>query len=85
MKKTYSTLLILFVILTASAQTNVEKWRFINIPDYHNAEGLAINTPERQKRLEEQKEGFIDMKKRHGGELITIAGDAVSGHWYRNK
>lgn len=85
MKKIFSTIVVLLIVVSTSAQSDFEKWRFINIPDYHNAEGLAINTPERQERLQERKEGFVKMKKRHGGELITIPGDVVSGHWYRNK
>ena len=84
MKKIISTLAILLMVVAASAQSEFEKWRFINIPDYHKAEGLAMNAADRDERIEKQKEGFVEMYKKHGGELITIAGDAVSGHWYRN-
>ena len=85
MKKIISTLAILLMVVAASAQSEFEKWRFINIPDYHKSEGLAINTDARDIRIEEQKEGFVDMYKKHGGELITIPGDIVSGHWYNKK
>lgn len=77
-------LFLFFIAYSTIAQTSFEKWRFINIPDYHKAEGLAMNGADRDERIEEQKAGFVEMYKKHGGELITIAGDAVSGHWYRN-
>ncbi|TLX78171.1 hypothetical protein E9993_00365 [Labilibacter sediminis] len=62
-----------------------ETWRFINIPDYHNAEGLSRNIPAREQRIAAQTEQFKSMKKRHGGELIIMPGDCNSGHWYRPK
>lgn len=86
MKKVYSILLLLFLAISTTAQTNFEKWRFINIPDYHNSEGLSVEIDElRQQRIEEQQRGFESMFEKHGGELITIPGDIVSGHWYRKK
>ena len=42
MKKRLSTLIVLLMVVAASAQTNFEKWRFINIPDYHKSEDLSI-------------------------------------------
>ncbi|GGZ87469.1 LamG-like jellyroll fold domain-containing protein [Algibacter mikhailovii] len=73
----------LFVFQGVIAQ---DSWRFINIPDYHKSEGLSAESDEiRQERIKEQQEGFVDMFNQHGGELITIPGDIVSGHWYRKK
>jgi hypothetical protein len=86
MKKIISTLAIFLMVVAASAQSDIDKWRFINIPDYHKSEGLSIqDDTERQKRIEEQQQGFVNMYNQHGGELITIPGDIVSGHWYRKK
>ena len=79
-------IVIIFSCIQSSfAQHSFETWRFINIPDYHKSEGLAINTDAREERIAEQREGFIDMYQKHGGELITIPGDIVSGHWYHKK
>ena len=74
--------LLYFTSLSAQAQ---DSWRFINIPDYHNAEGFAKNTPERDKRIADQTKMFAEMKDRYGGELIVIPGDCNSGHWYQGK
>lgn len=60
-------------------------WRFINLPDYHNAEGLSLKTTEREQSINEQIELFKQMKERHGGELIVMPGDCNGGHWYRQK
>ncbi|GAB1308871.1 hypothetical protein KH5_15540 [Urechidicola sp. KH5] len=63
-----------------------DSWRFINIPDYHKSEGLSVqNDAELQKRIEQMQQGFVKMYQKHGGELITIPGDIVSGHWYNKK
>ncbi|WP_430810871.1 MULTISPECIES: LamG-like jellyroll fold domain-containing protein [unclassified Carboxylicivirga] len=70
--------------ITCRAQ-EYDTWRFINIPDYHNAEGFAKNIPERSKRIQVQTEQFKEMKERHGGELIIMPGDCNGGHWYRTK
>ncbi|WP_430814948.1 LamG-like jellyroll fold domain-containing protein [Carboxylicivirga sp. RSCT41] len=78
------TLLALISFVSAAAQ-QFESWRIINIPDYHNAEGFARNTPERARRIQEQTEQFKRMKERHGGELIVMPGDCNGGHWYRDK
>lgn len=83
MKNYLFILVVLFSGMSISAQ---ETWRFINIPDYHNAEGLSTqDNAERSKRIADQSEGFIKMKQQYGGELITIPGDIVGAHWYRKK
>ncbi|MBR8536160.1 hypothetical protein KDU71_11375 [Carboxylicivirga sediminis] len=75
----------ILVISRYSVAQEFDTWRFINIPDYHNAEGLSRNIPEREQRLTEQTAQFKDMKKRYGGELIIMPGDCNGGHWYRPK
>ena len=83
MKRKLTLLFALGLFFSASAQ---DKWRFINIPDYHKSEGLSVeNDAERHKRINEMQQGFAEMHQRHGGELITIPGDIVSGHWYAKK
>jgi hypothetical protein len=78
---------ILFVIISfvGYSQTKHDTWRFINIPDYHNAEGFSKNGPQREQLIANQTEQFKQMKERYGGELITMPGDCNSGHWYREK
>ena len=86
-------LILSLIVLSACAETEYESWRFINIPDYHNAEGFVNvwdKAPEgyasqREKRIADQTELFKQMKERHGGELIILPGDCNGGHWYRNK
>lgn len=85
MKKYFILQTLLLIIFVVNAQNNAESWRFINIPDYHNAEGLSRNIPEREQRIAEQIEQFKQMKERHGGELIVMPGDCNGGHWYREK
>lgn len=76
--------LLLALFLTSVGQCQQDSWRFINIPDYHKAEGLSIQIDaERQKRIEEQRKEFLAMYNQYGGDLITIPGDIVGGHWYR--
>jgi len=83
MYKKFSLLILLQVVFNVSGQ---EKWRFINILDYHKSEGLSIQDDEiRQQRIEEQKKGFVEMYKTNEGELITIPVDIVGGHWHRSK
>jgi len=83
MKKTIIILIVLAVAFSSTAQ---ETWRFINIPDYHKSEGLSIqNDVELQKRIKQMQKGFAEMYLKYGGELITIPGDIVSGHWYNKK
>jgi len=79
----YSLLVFLLLGLGSCEKTQVETWRFINIPDYHNAEGLSKNLPVREQRIAEHTELFKQMKERYGGELIIMPGDCNSGHWYR--
>ncbi len=81
----YILLILLQFTFIAEAQNTHDTWRFINIPDYHNAEGFAKDTPEREQRITEQTEEFKIMKERYGGELIIMPGDCNSGHWYRGK
>lgn len=85
MKNNYSLVFALLIGFSVFAQSSYKPWRFINIPDYHKSEGLAINSDVREGRIEEMKAGFVEMYKAHGGELITIPGDIVSGHWYEKK
>jgi len=75
---------LLFVFNVCTAQ-EYDTWRFINVPDYHNAEGFSRNIPSREQRIEKQTQQFKQMKERHGGELIIMPGDCNSGHWYRKK
>ncbi len=75
----------LFLALNTDAQSTQNTWRFINIPDYHNAEGFSRNIPEREQRIAEQTEQFKQMKAKYGGELIIMPGDCNGGHWYREK
>ena len=85
MKKYIALILCLIGIANYSVAQEFDTWRFINIPDYHNAEGFAKNIPERSNRIKEQTEQFKQMKERHGGELIIMPGDCNGGHWYRSK
>lgn len=80
-------LIVLFLMISIGAfsQTEYKTWRFINVPDYHNAEGFAKDIPEREIRIKEQTEQFKQMKERYGGELIVMPGDCNGGHWYRQK
>lgn len=92
MKKQLFSLLIFIQFVTgACAPKEFDRWRFINIPDYHNAEGFVnvwgkapegYSTP-REQRIADQTEFFRQMKERYGGELITMPGDCNGGHWYR--
>lgn len=84
MRKTFFYTLLILLSINGIAQ-EFETWRFINIPDYHNAEGFSKNSPERAKRIADQTEQFKQMKERHGGELIIMPGDCNGGHWYRPK
>jgi len=94
MKKlsTYSLILCL-IVFSACTETEYESWRFINIPDYHNAEGFVNvwdKAPEgyasqREHRIGDQTEQFKQMKEHHGGELIILPGDCNGGRWYREK
>ncbi len=92
MKKLVISLFIIGqIIVTACTPKEFDSWRFINIPDYHNAEGFVNvwdTAPEgytslREKRIEDQTLLFRQMKERYGGELITMPGDCNGGHWYR--
>lgn len=92
MKNLFSFFIVLvIVVLSACKETEYESWRFINIPDYHNAEGFVNvwdKAPEgfdsqREKRIEDQTKLFKQMKERYGGELIILPGDCNGGHWYR--
>ncbi len=88
----YYLILILFVF-GGCAEKEYDSWRFINIPDYHNAEGFVNiwdKAPEgyasqSEKRIADQTELFKQMKERYGGELIILPGDCNGGHWYREK
>jgi len=81
----YISLILLQFAFIAGAQTKHGTWRFINIPDYHSAEGFSRNGPQREQRIAEQTEAFKQMKERYGGELIIMPGDCNGGHWYRQK
>ncbi len=71
--------LLIFSIIS-NIQAQEKTWRFINLPDYHYAEGFSIKGSERDKRIEKQTEKVRIIKSLYGGDLITIPGDAVSGH-----
>ncbi|MBK3517092.1 LamG-like jellyroll fold domain-containing protein [Carboxylicivirga marina] len=89
MKNIYAAMILFALVgllsMFNSTAQEYETWRFINIPDYHNAEGFSKNSPERAKRIADQTEQFKQMKERHGGELIIMPGDCNGGHWYRQK
>jgi hypothetical protein len=86
-------IILILVVFSACKETEYKSWRFINIPDYHNAEGFVnvwdkapegLSSP-REQRIADQTEQFKQMKQRHGGELIILPGDSNGGHWYRPK
>ncbi|NLR91749.1 LamG-like jellyroll fold domain-containing protein [Flammeovirga agarivorans] len=96
MKRNTLTLIFTALLLSINtfAQETTPKWRFINIPDYHNAEGFTriwnkSKDPAfknaREERIASQMTSFREMKNAHGGELVILPGDTNGGHWYKAK
>ena len=82
-----------FALQIASTSLAEEPWRFINLPDWHDAEKYVQVWPDGWKKWSPSYEAFRDASiardaaklravyDAHGGELLVIPGDTNRGHW----
>jgi len=58
-----------------------DKWSFIVLADWHNAEYFATNPGEDTENWRLRYEQIRNIKQTYGGDLVVLPGDSNSGRW----